>query len=176
MIVVLYWRAPVCCYPLRLNTLGYAVSLNQFKHCRARCLFLNVCMLFYVGQNRIYIHRMWPYIWWPPCQKYRMFTVYICVYMVLANPSVVILNAPSCTTAQGGQVSNGLMNDFAWLRSQINLSLLSSSPRPCSLKRIGGYDCTASHLHQHILNLQFQTVPKWFLFLNICGEWFWLPA
>ena len=32
-----------------------------------------------VGQNRIYIHRMWPYIWWFPCQKYLGLarTVYI---------------------------------------------------------------------------------------------------
>ena len=29
-----------------------------------------------VGQN-LYIHRIWPYIWWCPCQKYRIYTVYI---------------------------------------------------------------------------------------------------
>ena len=29
-----------------------------------------------VGQNRN-IHRIWPYIWWFPCQKYRIYTVYI---------------------------------------------------------------------------------------------------
>ena len=25
----------------------------------------------------IYIHRLWPYIWWLPCQKHRMYTAYI---------------------------------------------------------------------------------------------------
>jgi hypothetical protein len=25
----------------------------------------------------IYKHRIWPYIWWFPCQKYRIYTVYI---------------------------------------------------------------------------------------------------
>jgi hypothetical protein len=32
----------------------------------------------YVGLARtVYIHRIWPYIWWFPCQKYRIYTVYI---------------------------------------------------------------------------------------------------
>jgi hypothetical protein len=31
-----------------------------------------------VGLARtVYIHRIWPYIWWFPCQKYRIHTVYI---------------------------------------------------------------------------------------------------
>ena len=29
-----------------------------------------------VGQTR-YIHRIWPYIWWFPCQSCRIYTVYI---------------------------------------------------------------------------------------------------
>jgi hypothetical protein len=50
-----------------------------------------------VGQNRIkppcmtvcmvislpkipYIHRIWPYIWWFPCQKYRIYTEYDCTF------------------------------------------------------------------------------------------------
>ena len=32
---------------------------------------------FRVNLNRIYAHRIWPYIWWFPCQKYRIYTVYI---------------------------------------------------------------------------------------------------
>ena len=32
----------------------------------------------YVGLARtICIHRIWPYTWWFPCQKYRIYTVYI---------------------------------------------------------------------------------------------------
>jgi hypothetical protein len=38
-----------------------------------------------VGQNHIfiglartvYIHRIWQYLWWFPCQKYRIYTAYI---------------------------------------------------------------------------------------------------
>ena len=26
--------------------------------------------------NTVYMHRVWPYIWWLPCQKYRIYTVY----------------------------------------------------------------------------------------------------
>ena len=25
----------------------------------------------------VYIHRLWPYVWWFPCQNYRIYTVYI---------------------------------------------------------------------------------------------------
>jgi hypothetical protein len=25
----------------------------------------------------VHVHRIWPYIWWFPCQKYRIYTVYI---------------------------------------------------------------------------------------------------
>ena len=32
--------------------------------------------IYRVGQN-FYIHHIWPYIWWFPCQKYRIHTVYI---------------------------------------------------------------------------------------------------
>jgi hypothetical protein len=32
----------------------------------------------YIGLARtVYIHRIWPYIWWIPCQIYRIHTVYI---------------------------------------------------------------------------------------------------
>ena len=36
------------------------------------------CLFIFVRLARIvYIHRIWPYIWWFPCQKYRIHTVYI---------------------------------------------------------------------------------------------------
>jgi len=38
-----------------------------------------------------YIHRIWSYIWWFPSQKYRICTVYIYTYMVLANPMYLLL-------------------------------------------------------------------------------------
>jgi hypothetical protein len=38
----------------------------------------------FVGLARtIYIHRIWPYIWWFPCQNYRMYTVYIWLWPTL---------------------------------------------------------------------------------------------
>ena len=55
----------------------------------------NICR---VGQNRmcvpnmtvylrlaktIYLHRVWPYIWWFPCQKNRRYTVYIWFWPIL---------------------------------------------------------------------------------------------
>jgi len=39
-----------------------------------------------VGLARtVYTHRIWPYVWWFPCQKYCMYTVYTYKCMVLAN-------------------------------------------------------------------------------------------
>jgi hypothetical protein len=31
----------------------------------------------------VYIHRIWPYIWWFPCQKYCIYTVYIWFWLTL---------------------------------------------------------------------------------------------
>jgi len=37
-----------------------------------------------VGLARtVYIHRIWPYIWWIPCQKYRIYSVYIWFWSTL---------------------------------------------------------------------------------------------
>ena len=37
-----------------------------------------------VGLARtVYIHRIWLYIWWFPCQKYCIYTVYICFWPTL---------------------------------------------------------------------------------------------
>ena len=51
----------------------------------------------YVGLARtVYIHRLWPYIWWFSCQKYRIHTVYIWFWptlhicLVLAHPGSAI--------------------------------------------------------------------------------------
>jgi len=46
----------------------------------------------YVGLARtVFVHRIWPYIWWFPCQKYRVYTVYTCKCMVLANSTELIV-------------------------------------------------------------------------------------
>ena len=44
----------------------------------------NVCVV-YSFTSTVYIHRMWPYIWWCACPKYHIYTAYI--FMVLANPN-----------------------------------------------------------------------------------------
>ena len=33
----------------------------------------------------VYTHRVWPYVWWSPCQIYRIYTVYTYKCMVLAS-------------------------------------------------------------------------------------------
>jgi len=34
--------------------------------------------LLFVGLAKtVYMHNKWPYIWWFPCQKYRMYTIFI---------------------------------------------------------------------------------------------------
>ena len=42
----------------------------------------------------VYIHRIWPYIYWFPCQEYRIYTVYIWFWPTLdvwgANPKAVL--------------------------------------------------------------------------------------
>ena len=44
-----------------------------------------------VGLARtVYLHRIWPYVWWFPCYKYRMYNVYAYNGMVLANRMFVL--------------------------------------------------------------------------------------
>ena len=46
-----------------------------------------------VGLARsVYIHRIWPYIWWFPCQKYRIHTVYIWFWPTLNNRHDAVWN------------------------------------------------------------------------------------
>jgi len=48
-------------------------------------IYVTACMFFILlGLARtVYIHRIWPDIWWFPCQKYRIYTVYIQVYIYI---------------------------------------------------------------------------------------------
>ena len=68
-----------------------------------------------VGLARtVYLHRIWPYICWFPCQKYRIYTVYIwfwptlhkcapymtvCMYGLLLLPSYGLLTTTTCVNA-----------------------------------------------------------------------------
>ena len=41
-------------------------------------IYIYIYIYIYIGLARtVYIHRIWPYIWWFPCHKYRIYTVYI---------------------------------------------------------------------------------------------------
>jgi hypothetical protein len=47
----------------------------------------------YLGLARaVYIHRIWPYIWWFPCQNYRVYTVYIWFWPTLHVPLILLHN------------------------------------------------------------------------------------
>jgi hypothetical protein len=75
------------CHPEAVQHAACKVGLKPTK-CVAslqhRCHLLNHMPR--VGQNRVYTHRIWPYVWWFPCQK-NVYTVYTYVCMVLANPT-----------------------------------------------------------------------------------------
>jgi hypothetical protein len=63
-----------------MHVWGTCVGWNKIK---VRLIFLTTV---YVGLDRsVHIHRVWPYIWWFPRQKYRIPIHRI--YMVLANPT-----------------------------------------------------------------------------------------
>ena len=50
-------------------------------------LHLNPLHNKYLGLARtVYIHRIWLYIRWFPCQKYRIYTPYMAVYTVISLP------------------------------------------------------------------------------------------
>ena len=72
---------------------GQCLSLLLFLAYQL-CTFACVCVIFRVGQNRIYTPYT-KYIWWFPCQKYRIHTVYIWFWPTLYIrywPTLVICN------------------------------------------------------------------------------------
>ena len=47
-----------------------------------------------VGSARtVYSHCIWPYVWWFPCQKYRLYTVYIWFWPALAIGCCLLVSA-----------------------------------------------------------------------------------
>jgi len=92
-------------YPIGLKSKGYPDSLGTWLGL-ARTVYIR---RIFVGLARtVYIHRICPYIWWYPCQKYRIYTVYIwfwptlrifehfpainTVNMVLASPTHMVFS------------------------------------------------------------------------------------
>jgi hypothetical protein len=49
-----------------------------------RSTLITLCVVFVGLARTVYIHRIWPYIWWNPCQKYRIHTVYIWFWPTLS--------------------------------------------------------------------------------------------
>jgi len=76
------------------------------------CSAVSVQYTIYIGLTRTkYIHRIWPYIWWFPCQKYRIYTVYIWFWPTLnihpvkvadLRPTLCAIHTcPNCRTSSG---------------------------------------------------------------------------
>ena len=78
------WPAETSQQPLSQTTwLKVILHCNNCNHC--------------IGLARtVYLHCIWPYVWWSPCKKYRMHTVYNYLCMVLANPNLVRITPPTC--------------------------------------------------------------------------------
>jgi hypothetical protein len=69
------------------------ICLNNFLTATcARGVTARMCRKHHLGDTylglakAVYIHRIWPCIWWNPCQKYRIFTVLIWFWQTLTKP------------------------------------------------------------------------------------------
>ena len=83
------------------------VAVNGDPQCK---LFVCVtCFICRVGQNRVSApYTVYDRMWWNPCQKYRMYTVYTYKCMVLANPIYMSLQT-SLAAGEGTQLHQGLV-------------------------------------------------------------------
>ena len=68
----------------------------------------------FIGLARtVYIHRIWPYIWWFPCQNYRLYTVYVWFWPTLDISHAFITvftiiihhHKQSCVFVSGGETT-----------------------------------------------------------------------
>ena len=68
----------------------------------------------FIGLARtVYIHRIWPYIWWFPCQNYRLYTVYVWFWPTLDISHAFITvftiiihhHKQSCVFVPGGETT-----------------------------------------------------------------------
>jgi len=104
-----------------------------------------------VGLARtVNIHRIWPYIWWFPCQKYR-------IYMVLANPKRM------CPTLNGCAPPTSL--HLTWITESLQLKMYtvcedctpsSWRPRTPTWKQCAGRGHGVYNLNHTIRN---HTIP-----------------
>jgi hypothetical protein len=64
--------------PRCTSTWSVWVLSRSTWHVRYFCASTKISYIICTGLARtVYIHHIWPYIWWFPCQKYRIYTVYI---------------------------------------------------------------------------------------------------
>jgi hypothetical protein len=79
----------ICCH-------GFTPFVRMHLYVFVNPTLRYIYIYWYIGLAKtIYIHCIWLYIWWFPCQEYRIYTVYIWfwptlyIYTVLANPANV---------------------------------------------------------------------------------------
>ena len=84
-VVVCRGHCSVCRKPKKGKTVQILKACSKF--CITYCVWLwtwwSLCTFSGLART-VYINRIWPYLWWFPCQKYCVHTVYI--YVVQANP------------------------------------------------------------------------------------------
>jgi len=73
---------------IALDTLTRCCALDALTSCSAPEA---VHKMFKLART-VYIHRIWPYIWWIPCKEYRLHTVYICIHVYIYGPGQPWLN------------------------------------------------------------------------------------
>ena len=94
-------------------------AMHQGNTCNCKtCNFIIVLQPWERGQDKpckgdmflrlartVYMHHIWPYIWWLSCQKYRIYTVYIWFWPTLhvfcTQLSIKATHAPYFSTNQG---------------------------------------------------------------------------
>jgi hypothetical protein len=79
----------------------------------------------------VYIHRIRPYIWWFPCQKYRIYTVYIWFWptlYLLPHGSGGLPAALKHTSASGTCLHNRL--DYSQVGAEYTLETAENSLTP----------------------------------------------
>jgi hypothetical protein len=68
----------------------------------------------------VYVHRIWPYIWWLPCQKYRIYTVHIWFWPTPIICAVLREWKPVLITRQG------FIPDGAYLKGRYNIRVVQN--------------------------------------------------
>jgi len=91
----------------------------------------------YIGLARtVYIHRIWPYIWWFSCPKYRVHTLHMTVYLVIFLPKIPYICMVLARTIYirrtygifGLKITKYTVYVYVYIRFWPTLDILSKSP------------------------------------------------